>query len=45
VYGTPSFSAEKASAEIAAYNETERTEQTREIDEETVEQLEGMGYI
>ena len=44
-YGTPSFSAETARDEIAAIGQEERTEETVEIDEETVEQLEGMGYI
>lgn len=44
-YGTPSFSAAEAESEIESIIEQNRAEQTREIDDETREQLEGMGYI
>lgn len=44
-YGTPSFTADTARAEITAISNRERSEETMEIDKETVDQLERMGYI
>jgi len=44
-YGSPGFSADTARAEIEEIGQAQRDGETREIDEDTIEQLEGMGYI
>lgn len=44
-YGSPAFTASEAKAEIERIGRQDRAGRTRDIDDETVEQLEGMGYI